>query len=94
MDKELVHKLLDIASFKIAKSMPKIPHEYSHRELWVNDKDFCDVVQFIRDNGKKERFISKEYFYYYYNGYKYWTLGNPLCYIDKTKTFILNRAKV
>lgn len=94
MNSEEVHNLLDLAIFKFAKSMPKIPHEYSHRRSWKNDKDFCDVVQFIRDNGIKQPFYRVYFIYYYYNGYKYWTMGNPLSYTDKTKTFILNRAKV
>jgi hypothetical protein len=94
MLKEEVNILLNNQNFRFAKSMPKMPHWYSNRNEWKNDKDFCDVVQFIRDNGNEEYFFSKKYFYYYYNGYKYWTLGNPLCYIDKTKTYILNKAKM
>jgi len=94
MEVEKVHDLLDKAYFKFASSMPKMPHEYSHRETWINDSDFVDVVLFIRANGIKQRFFDKEYIYYYYNGFKYWTMGNPVCYNDKTKTFILNRAKI
>ena len=94
MDKEKVHNLLDNAYFKFAKSMPKIPHEYSHRNDWKNDYDFCEVVQFIRDNGIQEKFWSKTFIYYYFNGFKYWTMGNSLSYTDKSKTFILNRAKI
>jgi len=40
MDKETVHRLLDNAFFKFANSMPKNPHEYSHRETWENDSYF------------------------------------------------------
>jgi len=94
MDKDKVHELLDNAHFKLAKTMPKNPHWYSHRERWLNDKDFCDVVQFIRDNGVKEKFWKKTFIYYYYNGYKYWTMGNPLSYTDRTKTYILNKAEI
>jgi hypothetical protein len=94
MHKEKVIELLHKASFKFASTMPKIPHEYSKRSEWINDKDFCDVVQFIRENGKKEMFWKKEFIYYYCNGYKYWTMGNPLSYTDKTKTFIINRVKI
>jgi hypothetical protein len=93
MDKNKAHTLIDQASFKFAYSMPSIPHEYSHRDIWQNDNDFVDLVLFIRKNGIKEQFLGREYIYYYYNGYKYWTLGNPVCRTDKTKTFILNRAK-
>jgi hypothetical protein len=93
MLEEQVHKLLSEAKFKFAFSMPTIPHEYSHRDQWVNDKDFCDVVQFIRDNGIQEKFFKREFTYYYFNGHKYWTMGNPLSYTDRKKTYILNRAK-
>ena len=93
MTQEAVDELLKRTKYVFAKSMPSMPHEYSHRLNWKNDKDFCDVVQWIRDNGVKERFGSKVYVYYYLNGYKYWTMGNELSYVDKTKTFILNRAK-
>jgi hypothetical protein len=94
MIKEEVNKLLDNAKFVFAKSMPKIPHEYSHRNTWANDSFFCDVVLWIRENGIRQSFFKKEFIYYYYNGYKYWTMGNPVSYEDKTKTFILNRAKI
>jgi len=94
MHKEDLHKLLDNQKFIFAKSMANIPHWYSHRNEWKKDEDFCDVVKFIRENGVKEKFYNKEYIYYYYNGFKYWTLGNPLCYFDKTKTYILNKAKI
>jgi hypothetical protein len=94
MDKEKVHLLLDSVSWKFAKSMPKIPHWYSHRNNWNCDKDFCDVVLFIRQNGIKEKFFKTEFIYYYYNGFKYWTMGNPLSYTDKSKTYIINKAKL
>ena len=44
MDKDTVHKLLDAAVFRFAKSMPKNPHEYSHRENWNKDSDFCNQL--------------------------------------------------
>jgi hypothetical protein len=94
MNKETVNELLKKAKFKFALSMPNIPHEYSHREKWEVDKDFCDVVQFIRDNGVKEKFFKKTFIYYYLDQYKYWTMGNELSYTNRKKTFILNRAKI
>lgn len=54
-----------------------------------NKKTFRSFVLFIRENGKEERFFSKKYIYYYLDGYKYWTMGNPL-----EETIILNRAKI
>ncbi len=94
MNKEKVNELLNNAIFTFAKSMPNIPHEYTHRNKWINDKDFVDVVLFIRENGIKEKFYKIYFVYYYSNGYKYWTMGNPVCYTDRSKTYIINRAKV
>lgn len=94
MDKLRVDELLNIAVWKYARTIPKHPHDYSLRHLWINDNDFVDVVLFIRENGVMEKFYNTFYTYYYSNGYKYWTMGNPVSYIDKSKTFILNRAKV
>lgn len=75
--------------FTFAKSMPNIPHEWSARHEWHSDEAFEDIVMYIRENGVKEKFWKKEYIYFYANGYKYWTMGNPL-HITK----IINRAKV
>lgn len=94
MNKDKIEFLLNSVSYRFAKSMPTIPHEYSHRNDWINDKDFCDVVMYIRENGKKKKFWKKEFIYYQCGEYEYWTMGNPLSYTDKTKTFILNRAKI
>lgn len=94
MDNIKINILLNNCKWVFASSMPKIPHEYTHRQWWDNDKDFVDFVLFIRENGIKEKFWNKEYIYFYFNGYKYWTMGNPVSYTDKSKTFILNRAKL
>lgn len=89
-----VNKLLSEAFFFFAKSMPKFPHDYTLRSSWVNDREFVDVVLYIRENGVKEYWGGKQYVYLYMNGYKYWTMGNPVCYNDKTKTILINRAKI
>lgn len=92
--KDIIDKLLLNAVFVFAKSMPKIPHEYTNRNTWEKDSDFVDCVLFIRINGVEERFFKRTYIYYYANGFKYWTMGNPVSFTDKTKTFIINRAKL
>ena len=78
--------LLKNAKFVFAKSMPKMPHHYTLRETW-DSNTFDYVVQKIRELGVPERFFKKTYIYYYANGYKYWTMGNPT---DQTK--LINRA--
>ena len=81
-----IDTLLKNAKFVFAKSMPKLPHHYTLRETW-DSNTFDYVVQKIRELGVPERFFKKTYIYYYANGYKYWTMGNP---IDQTK--LINRA--
>ena len=69
----------------------KAPHSYVVKDN-LNDEDkkiFEEVVAFIRDNGIPEKFYKTYFIYYYYGGYKYWTMGNP---IEQTK--IINRAKI
>jgi hypothetical protein len=75
--------------FTFAKTMASIPHEWSEVKEWHSKELFRDVVVYIRNNGVKEKFFKKEYTYFYANGYKYWTMGNPL-----ETTRIINRAKV
>tara|TARA_X000001382_G_scaffold85868_2_gene60955 strand:- start:1344 stop:1625 length:282 start_codon:yes stop_codon:yes gene_type:complete len=82
-------KTLSETKFTFAKSMPKIPHDWSAREEWNSDKEFEDMVIYIREYGVPEKFWRKTYIYLYANGYKYWTLGNP---IETTR--IINRVKV
>ncbi len=81
-----IDTLLKNAKFVFAKSMPKMPHHYTLRETW-DSNTFDYVVQKIRELGAPERFFKKTYIYYYANGYKYWTMGNPT---DQTK--LINRA--
>jgi len=75
--------------FTFAKTMASIPHEWSEKNEWHSEKLFKDIVVYIRNNGVKEKFHKKEFTYLYLNGYKYWTMGNPL-----ETTRIINRAKV
>lgn len=82
-----IDQLLDQAKFVFAKSMPKMPHHYTLRETW-DSNTFDYVVQKIREMGTPEMFFRKTYIYYYANGYKYWTMGNPI-----NETRLINRAK-
>lgn len=91
MTKQEANELLLNADFTYAKSMPEIPHWYTLRETW-DDREFIEVVQFIRANGVREWFYRKRYTYYYLNGYKYWTMGSPLHNSGKTGTILINKA--
>ena len=85
-EKELTEELEKV-KWTFAKSMPTIPHEYTLRKN-MPDELFVDMVVAIRALGVVEYFWKKPYTYFYANGYKYWTMGNPL-----EDTTLINRAK-
>ena len=80
--------MLEDAPFRLAKTMPGIPHEYTRRKEWIDEAAFEGVVRFIRENGVQEQFGRRTFTYFYANGFKYWTMGNPV-----KKTILINRAK-
>lgn len=88
MNNRIIQGLMN-AEYKFAKTMVKIPHSYTLRDTWNDQEFFNECVQFIRDNGAIEFFWGKPYIYFYHNGYKYWTMGNP---VEQTK--LINRAYV
>ena len=69
--------------------MPNTPHYYSLKKEWDNEDNFCQAVQFIRDNGKIEFFKGYSYTVLYIENYKYWTMGSPI-----DQTILINRAKI
>ena len=76
-------------TFRFAKTMPRCPHHYTLRNTWLNDNDFVDCVQLIRESGYDEAFGGTRFVYLNANGYKYWTMGASL-----DETTLINRAKV
>lgn len=88
MTKKELEDTLQNTKFTFAKSMPKIPHAWSARQDWKDDDVFNKVIVYLRMYGIKERFFTKDYLYFYANGYKYWTMGSPI-----QQTRIINRAK-
>lgn len=87
-----IKSFIDRNNWKEAKTYKQTaPHEYLvFDELSNKDKViFIDFVIHIRKNGIKERFWRTFFIYYYLDGYKYWTMGNPI-----EETTILNRVKV
>lgn len=82
-----VAEKLGSANFIFAKSMPKFPHFYTLRQDW-DDKEFEDVVVFIRKNGKIRNWYGQKYIYYDLNGYEYWTMGASI-----SETILINKAK-
>lgn len=83
-----IENRIEMAQYRFAKSMPKMPHFYTLRTQW-DSAEFDEAVQYIRDAGEPQRFYSKTYIYLTIGEYKYWTMGNP---IHETK--LINRASV
>ena len=72
-----------------AKTMPWIPHEYTRRGQSPTE-DFEAMVERIRAHGYREEWRSGRVFVYLdVDGWKYWTMGNPL-----PETSIINRALI
>lgn len=88
MKQERVNELLENAKYTFAKSMPTIPHEYTLRTNW-NEGEFIEVASFINRNGTVAYFYGRPYRYYFFNGYKYWTVGKI---IDEAT--LINREKL
>ena len=81
---------LDKAQWNWAKTYAnKAPHWYCIRAEFNDDRLFDEVVQYIRDHAVTEYFFRKPFQYFYHEGWKYWTMGNPI-----NETTIINRAKV
>jgi hypothetical protein len=75
------------SNWTFAKTMPQWPHYYIVRDA-QNKKEFVEFVEYIRANGKPEPFLDKKYIYFEIDGWKYWTMGNPI-----EETTIINRCK-
>ncbi len=84
-----VQKELEAKSWRFAKTMPHNPHFYSLRKEWKTPADFSEAVQYIRENGVPKRFGGRKYTVLYHNGFRYWTMGDPL-----EDTYLINRAEI
>ena len=82
-----IREYIKSVKWQFAKSMPKIPHEYTVID-WNPDKieSFYGFVKYIRKNGEEEAFYGKKYRYFEIDDYKYWTMGAPI-----EETTVINR---
>lgn len=81
-----VEKTLLNAEWKFAKTMPWNPHHYTLKEKWKDKQLFQNIVYFINDFGKDEKFKNSFYKVLYLGDYKYWTMS-----LDLTKVILINR---
>jgi|TARA_R110000744_G_scaffold127718_2_gene234665 hypothetical protein len=92
MTKEEIHLFLELeTTFTFAKSMANIPHSWICRKYYP-DAVFLKVMNYINENGYKEKFYNKEYTYYNIGDYKYWVMTDDKGFNDSTA--IINRAKI
>lgn len=80
--------LLQTASFRFAKTMPRHPHWYTLRKTWESDADFVACVVLIRARGVVRRFKGRPYTQLDLGGLTYWTMGDTL-----DNTTLINRAE-
>jgi hypothetical protein len=79
---------LSALSFRIAKTMPEIPHEYVVRSP-ENEAAYVALFNLIVAHGVHEKWGRQKYQYWYPgDGWKYWRMTN-----DIRLSRVLNRAR-
>jgi hypothetical protein len=73
-------------TFKFAKRMPDIPHEYVIRSA-ENEADYVALFDTIQRDGVYEKFGKRRYRYWYAGDHKYWTMTT-----DAKQSRVINRA--
>ena len=88
MEQKEIEKFIKSQRWTFAKTMAKHPHEYIIKNV-KNKELFEKFAIFIRKAGHKKLFFRKEYSYFDFGGYSYWTMGEPI-----NETIVLNRKKI
>ena len=84
------HNLIARVHWTWAKTYVSIPHEYIVRgRCGLTDEEFAYLVHAQREHGIPEQWHKYNFPYLYIDGYKYWTMGDPI-----EDTTIINRQKV
>ncbi len=86
-DFEWLKRLLLAQTWKVAKTMPKIPHSYTLRKHWEVDEDFVWCIEHIRAVGYQQRFGGRTYIYANVDELCYWDCGGPVSGVG-----LINRA--
>jgi hypothetical protein len=89
MTDEALRLFIAKSTWTFAKTMPETPHEYTLRKDAQVDLEFVEFVEHIRAVGYNERFFSKTFRYFDFEGWSYWTMG-----CDISITIIINRARM
>jgi hypothetical protein len=76
-------------SFRVAKTMPEIPHEYVVRNP-ENEEAYVALFNLILEHGVDEMWRGRKYQYWYPgDGWKYWRMTS-----DIRQSRVLNRCRV
>ncbi len=78
------------AQYKFAYTMKYMPHWYTVRATWSDDRQYLDALEIIDEYGEDVKFGKKTYKYLYIGEYKYWAMHEGNYNVSK----ILNRAKI
>jgi hypothetical protein len=84
-----IKSYLDSAPWNFAKTMSSIPHFWTLKKDWKNEKHFIEFIEFMDANYVIESFMNKDYKYTYVGDYKYWYMDS-----DSSKVILINRAKI
>ena len=65
---------IDSHKWHFAKTMPQIPHWYCLRKDKGDVEEFLWFARYIQEHSTPGLFYGKTYFYFYLDGYKYWSM--------------------
>ena len=83
-NKKILKKLILSLTWRFAKTMPEIPHEYIVTDSYPEKlSEIKNLIAEIENNGYTKSFYGKEYKYLNIDDYKYWVIEN-----------IINREKL
>lgn len=78
-EREMAEQILLSKTYKVASTMPGIPHAYTLRKNWDSQDDFIWIIDYMRKVGYQQKFGRKVYTYYDVGDYQYWDCGgDPL----------------
>ena len=84
-----IHAVIDSLSFRFAKTMPEIPHEYVVRAPH-NEAAYVALFSTIMEHGVNERWAGRYKRYLYPgDGWKYWAMTTEL-----RESRVINRMKI
>ena len=84
-----IRAVIDSLSFRFAKTMPEIPHEYIVRSP-LNEAAYVALFSAIMEHGVNERWAGRYKRYLYPgDGWKYWAMTTQL-----GESQVINRMKI